>query len=143
MGLSDGNNRPFLGWAVSTSLSADAVIKAFWRAVGRRCPEAGLLFHSDRGIQYACKDFHKNLQQLKFVQSMSRKGNCWDNAVAESFFRTLKAEWYYGNRLVDIVHAERELFEYIEKDYNGTRLHSYLGYVSPVQFEALPRVKCA
>ena len=139
----DLHSRMVVGWAVSTSLGHEAVVKALWRAVGRRSPAAGLMFHSDRGVQYACKGFRGVLQQMQFVQSMSRKGNCWDNAVAESFFRTLKTEWYYGNRLVDIGHVERELFEYIEQFYNGQRLHATLGYISPVQFEALPRVKCA
>jgi putative transposase len=128
---------------VSTSLSHEAVLKALWRAVGKRRPLSGLMIHSDRGVQYACEGFRSSLTQLQFVQSMSRKGNCWDNAVAESFFRTLKTEWYYGMRLLDINHARRELFEYIERFYNGRRLHASLEYVSPQAFEAKGAVKCA
>lgn len=136
-------SRMVVGWAVSSSLSHDAVLMALWRAVGRRRPGKGLLFHSDRGVQYACKEFRKALDELKFRQSMSRKCNCWDNAVAESFFRSLKTEWYYGTKLIDVHHVERELFEYIERYYNCQRLHATLGYVSPKQFEAVAINKCA
>jgi putative transposase len=136
-------SRMVVGWAVSSSLSREAVLKAFWRAVGRRCPGPGLLFHSDRGSQYASEEFRKALEQMKFVQSMSRKGNCWDNAVSESFFRTLKTEWYYDARLVNREHAERELFRYIERYYNNQRLHATLGYLTPAEFEAIHLSKCA
>ena len=136
-------SRTVVGWAVSRSLSHEAVVRALWRAVGRRRPGPGLMIHSDRGVQFACKAFRDVLDQLGFIQSMSRKGDCWDNAVAESFFRTLKTEWYYGNRLLNLAHAEKELFEYIERFYNGQRLHATLGYLSPMQFEALAKVKCA
>ena len=136
-------SRIVVGWAVSSSLSHEAVLEALWRAVGRRRPQDGLLFHSDRGVQYACKEFRKALNNFKFRQSMSRKGNCWDNAVAESFFRSLKTEWYYGTKLLDVNHVRRELFEYIERYYNGQRLHATLGYVSPIQFEAVAINKCA
>jgi putative transposase len=136
-------SRMVVGWSLSTSLSHESVLRALWRAVGRRGPAPGLLIHSDRGVQYACAAFRAALAQLGFVQSMSRKGNCWDNAVAESFFRTLKTEWLYHADLFDIVHAEKELFEYIEQFYNGQRLHASLGYLSPVAFEAQRKVKCA
>ena len=136
-------SRMVVGWTISSSLSHEAVLKALWRAVGRRRPGPGVLFHSDRGIQFACKNFRNALAQMKFIQSMSRKGDCWDNAVAESFFRTLKTEWYYGNRLMNVRHAEEELFEYIELFYNGQRLHATLGYLPPVQFETKLNEKCA
>jgi len=136
-------SRMVVGWAVSTSLGHEPVLKALWRAVGRRRPHEGLLFHSDRGVQYACNNFRKAIGSFGFIQSMSRKGNCWDNAVAESFFRTLKTEWYYDNKLIDVHHAERELFEYIERYYNCHRLHATLGYVSPMQFEVQSLKKCA
>jgi len=136
-------SRMVVGWTVSTSLHHGPVLKALWRAAGRRRPGAGLLFHSDRGVQYACHEFRKALKDFQFLQSMSRKGNCWDNAVAESFFRTLKTEWYYGNKLLNVHHAERELFEYIERDYNSHRLHATLGYVSPLQFEEMKIAVCA
>jgi putative transposase len=132
-----------VGWAISSSLSHEAVLRALWRAVGRRRPAKGLIFHSDRGIQYACSNFRAALKQMGFIQSMSRKGNCWDNAVAESFFRTLKTEWYYGNALVDNIHAEHELFEYIERFYNCQRFHATIGYVTPLHFESCLKVKCA
>lgn len=136
-------SRLVVGWAVSTSLSHEAPLKALWRAVGRRRPAAGLLFHSDRGVQYACGPFREALQNFKFTQSMSRKGNCWDNAVAESFFRTLKTEWYFGNKLINVNHAERELFEYIERYYNCQRRHATLEYVSPMIFEATKKLNVA
>lgn len=136
-------SRMVVGWSLSTTLSHEAVLHALWRAVGKRRPAPRLMIHSDRGVQYACAAFRHCLEQLLFVQSMGRKGNCWDNAVAESFFRTLKTEWYYHTRLLDINHAQRELFEYIERFYNGRRLHATLGYVSPQTFEAQRVVKCA
>jgi putative transposase len=136
-------SRMVVGWSISSSLSHEACVRALWRAIGRRRPQPGLMVHSDRGVQFACEGFRKVLKQMEFKQSMSRKGNCWDNAVAESFFRTLKTEWYYGNVLVNRAHAEQELFEYIERFYNGRRLHATLGYVSPMEFEAVSRVKCA
>ena len=136
-------SRMVVGWSVSTSLGHESVLRALWRAVGRRGPVAGLMIHSDRGVQYACAAFRAALQQQGFIQSMSRKGNCWDNAVAESFFRTLKTEWLYHTDLIDIVHAEQELFEYIEQFYNGQRLHASLGYLTPVAFEAQSKRMCA
>lgn len=136
-------SRMVVGWAVSSSLSHDAVVRALWRAVGRRRPPMGLMVHTDRGIQFACGAFRAVLEQLKFTQSMSRRGNCWDNAVAESFFKTLKTEWYYGNVLKSISHAEEELFEYIERFYNNQRLHATLGYVSPMEFEIMNVAKVA
>jgi transposase InsO family protein len=136
-------SRMVVGWAVSSSLSHEAVVRALWRAVGRRQPGAGLMIHTDRGIQFACEGFRAVLKQRAFIQSMSRKGDCWDNAVAESFFRTLKTEWYYGNSLRNLSHAESELFKYIERFYNGQRLHATLGYVSPMEFEALKVAKVA
>lgn len=136
-------SRLVVGWSVSTSLSHESVLRALWRAVGRRGPVAGLMIHSDCGVQYACAAFRAALQQQGFIQSMSRKGDCWDNAVAESFFRTLKTEWLYHADVIDIVHAEQELFEYIEQFYNGQRLHASLGYLTPIAFEAQSKVMCA
>jgi putative transposase len=136
-------SRMVVGWSVSTCLGHQSVLQALWRAVGRRGPLRGLLIHSDRGVQYACGGFRAALEQHGFIQSMSRKGNCWDNAVAESFFKTLKTEWYYHTRLLDIDHAEQELFEYIEQFYNGQRQHASLGYLSPVAFETQKLRMCA
>ncbi len=83
------------------------------------------MIHSDRGIQYCCDGFRKAVDAHQFVQSMSRKADCWDNAVSESFFKTLKTEWLYHVDLIDLDHAERELFEYIEMFYNNQRLHAW------------------
>lgn len=130
-------SRLVVGWSVSTSLSHEMVLQALQRAVWRRRPGKGLLIHSDRGIQYACKEFRKFVREAGFVQSMSRKGNCWDNAVAESFFRTLKTELIYHVDLDNLTETERELFEYLESFYNGQRLHATLGYMSPMEYETV------
>ena len=106
-------------------------------------PQPGLMIHSDRGIQYCCDRFRKAVDAHQFVQSMSKKADCWDNAVSESFFKTLKTEWLYHVDLTDLDHAERELFEYIEMFYNNQRLHAYLDYVSPALFEQLSLQKAA
>jgi transposase InsO family protein len=136
-------SRMVVGWAVSSDLSAEGVLEALRRAVWRRKPGKGVLIHSDRGVQYCCGAFKEAVQYYGFVQSMSRKGNCWDNAVAESFWRTLKTELIYRIDLVDKKHAECVLFDYIEMFYNRKRLRSTLGYVSPAEFEALNIKKCA
>lgn len=135
-------SRMVVGWCVSTSLSHEGVLQALYRAIWRRSLSAGVMIHSDRGVQYCCEAFRKVLATHKFVQSMSRKGNCWDNAVAESFFGTLKNEWLSGIDLHDRDHAERELFKYIEQYYNGQRIHTTLG-MSPLMFESKKKVKCA
>jgi transposase InsO family protein len=135
-------SRMVVGWCVSTSLSHEGVLEALYRAIWRRRPPAGLMIHSDRGVQYCCEGFRKALAMHHFVQSMSRKGNCWDNAVAESFFGTLKSEWLPEVDLYDRDHAETELFKYIEQYYNGQRIHTTLG-MSPVMFENKKLIKCA
>lgn len=136
-------SRMVVGWAVSPSLRHPMVVAAFEQAMGRRRPPRGLLVHSDRGSQYACQAFTNRLAAHGCVQSMSRKGNCWDNAVAESFFRTLKTELTHHCNLQDVAHAQRALFTYIERDYNRHRLHATLGYRSPMDFEQLNMPKCA
>ena len=135
-------SRLVAGWCVSTSLSHEGVLTALQRAYWRRTLPAGCLIHSDRGVQYCCEAFRTAIAQLHLVQSMSRKGDCWDNAVAESFFATLKTEWLPGITLVDRVHAERELFEYIEHVYNGQRIHTAVG-MPPLMFESAWLRKCA
>jgi putative transposase len=135
-------SRMVVGWCVSTSLSHEGVMQALYRAIWRRGLSARVMIHSDRGVQYCCDAFRKVLAMHKFVQSMSRKGNCWDNAVAESFFGTLKSEWLSEIDLYDRDHAERELFKYIEQYYNGQRIHTTLG-MPPVMFENKKMVKCA
>jgi putative transposase len=111
------------------------VLAALRGAVGRRGVNAGLVHHSDRGSQYASGDYQDALHDLGVVCSMSRKGNCWDNAVAESFFATLKTELVYTRRFETRAEARDAIFEFVEVFYNRRRRHSTLGYVSPVEFE--------
>jgi transposase InsO family protein len=128
-------SRMVVGWSLSSSLSAETVLAALSRAVRNRRPGAGLIIHSDRGVQYACSDFRKILEKHHFVQSMSRKGDCWDNAVAESFFGIIKSELIYHKRFKGPQDTLRAIFEYIEIYYNRKRKHSTLGYKTPAQFE--------
>ena len=128
-------SRPVVGWALSSSLDPTLVLTARPRAVALRRPPRGLIIHSDRGVQYACSSFVEGVSQRGFVQSMSRKGDCWDNAVAESFFHLLKTELTCHCRWLNYQAAYRSLFEYIEIFYNRERSHSTLYYVSPDQFE--------
>ena len=128
-------SRMVVGWALSSSLSTQMVLSALYRAIGNRRPGAGLIIHSDRGVQYASEAFRGVLKENHFVQSMSRKGNCWDNAVAESFFGILKSELVHHERFTGHQDTLRALFEYIEIDYNRKRKHSTLGYQTPAQFE--------
>lgn len=106
-------------------------------AVKTRPVNCPLIFHSDRGIQYSCNDFKQQLEGLPVRQSMSRKGNCWDNAVAESFFKTMKTELVYHVEFQTRKQAKTALFEYIEIWYNRERRHSSLGYLTPAEFEIL------
>jgi len=128
-------SRQVVGWAMSDRLTSGFVVKALYQAIGRRHPASGCIFHSDRGIQYASTDFRDVLRAYGFIQSMSRKGNCYDNAVAESFFHTLKTEHVYDYRYETRAEARQSIFEYIEMFYNRQRRHSALGYRSPVLFE--------
>ena len=129
-------SRAVVGWSMSERINRQLVMEALKMAQGRRRITAGLLLHSDRGSQYTSDDFQKELVRLGIVSSMSRKGNCWDNAVAESFFATLKRELEGCDAGFESrQHARRELFEYIEIFYNRERRHSTLGYLSPAEFE--------
>lgn len=128
-------SRIVVGWDLSASLDRHSMIYAFKKALLRRRPGQGLLVHSDRGVQYASADFRKLLQKTEFVQSMSRKGDCWDNAVAESFFHTLKTQFLYHHRFTNRSEAEQALFRYIEIYYNRRRRHSTNGYKSPALYE--------
>jgi putative transposase len=136
-------SRIVVGWAVSRSLSQEMVLEAFGKAFWRRKPGKGLTVHSDQGVQYACDEFRKTLKKHGFIQSMSRKGDCWDNAVAESFFKTVKTEWAYHVDFQDIHHVKREAFEYLEIFYNRERLHATLAYQSPAEYEENEYKKCA
>jgi len=133
----DLGDRKIIGWALSSSMQAiETVIPAFKMAQKNRSITRDLLFHSDRGVQYACNEFRDLLDKNTLItRSMSRKGNCWDNAVAESFFKTLKAECVYQNKFETKQQAALAIFEYIEIWYNRKRLHSALGYMSPDAFE--------
>jgi len=128
-------SRQVVGWGMSDRLTAEFVIRALSQAIGGRRPLSGLIVHSDRGIQYACAAFKAVLSQYGFRQSMSRKGDCYDNALAESFFHTLKTEHVYFHRYTTRAEARQSIFEYIEMFYNRVRRHSSLGYRSPVCFE--------
>ena len=128
-------SRQVVGWAMSDKLTANFVIKALYQAIGWRNPVRGCIFHSDRGIQYASAEFRNVLNSHGFIQSMSRKGNCYDNAVAESFFHTLKTEHVYDYRYETRAEPVRSVFEYIEVFYNRQRRHSAIGYRSPISFE--------
>jgi len=129
-------DRKVVGWSFSNSMEASATtIPAFRMAVKNRNATGSLMFHSDRGIQYCCHDFRKLLRDNNIVQSMSRKGNCWDNAVSESFFKSLKSERVYNNSYSTRKLAELDIFEYIEVWYNRKRRHSTLGYLTPLEIE--------
>jgi len=128
-------SRRVVGFAMSDRIDRALVLQALKLAAGRRVPNAGLTHHSDRGSQYASSDYRKALGDLDIVCSMSRKGNCWDNAVAESFFATLKTELVYRRRFVARVEAREAIFDFIETFYNSHRRHSTLGYLSPMEFE--------
>ncbi len=133
-------SRNVVGWAMSDRLTADFVIRASRQAVGRRMPAPDCIFHSDRGVQYACGSFREVIKQHGFRQSMSRKGDCYDNALAESFFHTLKTEHVHLHRYATRAEARQSIFEYIEMFYNRQRRHSALGYRSPVEFEKLAMI---
>ena len=124
-----------VGWDLSDSLERHSTIRALKKAILKRHPDEGLLVHSDRGVQYASSDFRKILSKRGFVQSMSRKGNCWDNAVAESFFHSLKTQLVHHVRYRNQEEAERSLFNYIEVYYNRQRKHSTNGYKAPALYE--------
>lgn len=129
-------SRKVVGWALSERIDRHLVIQALARAIARRKPAPGLLVHSDRGSQYASHDYQTLLADHKLVGSMSRKAECWDNAVAESFFGTFKRELIYHQTYTTREDARQEIFEYIEVFYNRKRLHSTLGYMDPTTFEA-------
>ena len=127
-------NREVVGWSIKPRMTADIVMDALTMAWFRRQPAPGLMHHSDRGSQYASHAFQARLQEYGMVCSMSRKGNCWDNAPTESFFNSLKNERVHGTRYDTRAAAKADLFDYIESFYNRKRQHSTLGYVSPVKF---------
>jgi transposase InsO family protein len=127
-------NREVIGWSFDENMETSLLIKAFKNAVNNCKPLKECIFHSDRGVQYASDEFRSILEKYNMKQSMSRKGNCWDNAVAESFFKTIKAERVYHVKYQTKDEARSNLFQYIEVFYNRKRIHSFLNFTSPVDF---------
>jgi transposase InsO family protein len=128
-------SRRVIGWTTDSRLGAGLVIRALNKAWQARKPKAGALLHSDRGCQYTSAEYMELAKYYKFRQSMSGAGNCYDNAVMESFFHTLKTEWVSWCRYRTRAEAASSIFDYIETFYNRERRHSTLGYLSPVQYE--------
>ncbi len=135
-------SRQVVGWAMDKHMTVELVLDALKMAYWRRKPSPGLIHHSDRGIQYACDRYQRQLEQFHMIPSMSRKGDCWDNAPTERFFRSLKHEHLLSCRLATREAAKRETLEYITF-YNAYRLHSTLGYLSPMEFERTKLLKAA
>ncbi len=131
----DLHSRRIVGWLMNKCISRHLVMDGLTMAIWRRKPSSGLVFHSDRGSQYCSYDFQKVLKKHRILSSMSRKGNCWDNAVAESFFGSLKVKQVFGTQYPSRSAARQEIVEYIEMFYNSGRRHSSLGYMSPMEFE--------
>jgi len=130
-------SRRIVGWSMSERMKTDLVSQALKSAYGLRKPEAGLIMHTDRGSQYASADHRRLIQDYQMVQSMSRRGNCWDNAPMESFFKTLKVERVHRSRYPSRAHAKLDIVNWIEGFYNRKRIHSSIGYQTPVGIESL------
>lgn len=128
-------SRKVVGWAMDATMERTLVMSALRMALRQRAPGAGLMHHSDRGSQYASGDYRTALRDAHITCSMSRKGDCWDNAVAESFFATLKKELVHVVKFKTRSEAKTKIFEYIEVFYNRKRLHSAIGYKTPNAFE--------
>lgn len=137
--LIDLYSRKVVGWALDDHLRSELCLEALRRALALRQPAAGLVHHTDRGSQYASAEYVAALKQAGMVQSMSRKGNCWDNAVVESFFGTLEQELGTKARWTSPAHARADVGAWIHSFYNDCRLHSTIGFHSPVEYEALHR----
>lgn len=135
-GVMDLFSRRIVGWSMADHMETELVSDALKMALARRCPGEGLLHHSDRGSQYASDDYMHLLQNNGITASMSRRGDCWDNAVMESFWSTFKCELVHQAHYQTREQARASIFEYIEVFYNRNRMHSSLGYVSPEAFEA-------
>jgi putative transposase len=128
-------SRKVVGWALDSHLKTSLALEALRMAYWRRKPAKGLIHHSDRGSQYAAHDYQLQLKAFGMIPSMSRKGDCYDNAVAESFFHTLKNDQFGDQIYSTRLEARQAVIDYIEMFYNSHRLHSFLGYVSPNDFE--------
>ncbi len=130
-------SRKVVGWSMSSRMKASLVCDALLMAIGQRTPEKGLIVHSDQGVQYASDKYRKLLNRHGLIGSMSKKGCCWDNAVAESFFGSLKQERVHWNNYDTRYDAQQDILSYITMWYNPYRLHSYLEYCSPSYFETM------
>lgn len=142
--IMDLYDRKIIGWSLSTTMTTQDTIMIAWRmAILNRPINQTLIFHSDRGVQYASNVFSERLKNQSIIQSMSRKGNCWDNAVAENFFKILKSELVKHATFPSVHQAKIDLFEFIEIWYNRKRIHSSLGYKTPEEFGTINYSKCA
>ena len=130
-------SRAVVGWAMDKHMKTELTLRALSMAIGQRRPEEGLIFHSDRGVQYASTDYQEALKKHGIIPSMSRKGDCWDNAVTESFFGKLKTGRVYRRIYRTRNEAIQDVFKYIEIWYNRLRRHSFVGNISPMDFEKL------
>lgn len=128
-------SRYVISWKLDTRLRKEIVCQAMSKSIQSRKPEPELIFHSDRGVQYASNEVRELLENNHITQSMSRKGNCYDNAITETFFHTLKTELVYQRQYKTRQEAELSIFEYIEVFYNRQRLHSSINYMSPIEYE--------
>jgi len=135
-GVLDLFSRRLIGWAMGSSLATALPLAALLMAVRQRNPPPGLLHHSDRGVQYASKDYRSCLEANRFIASMSRKANCYDNATMEAFWSTLKNELIYRRHFTTRAEATSAIFDYIETFYNRRRIHSSLGYQTPLDYES-------
>jgi putative transposase len=133
-GIKDLWNREIVGYAMSQRMTQELVGRALFRAVALRRPQAGLMHHPDRGSQYCSNNYQKLLKQFGFIPSMSRKGNCYDNAPMESFFGTLKRELVHHRKYQTRLEAIADIIEYIEIFYNRQRRHASLGNISPAAY---------
>lgn len=134
-------SRRVVGWATSATNDRFLALDALHDAIMKRCPGAGLVQHSDRGSPYASDDYRAELARFCIIASMSRKGDCWDNAVAESFFSTLKTELVGEHIYTSLDAATAAIGDYIDNFYNTRRRHSHLGYVSPIEFELMSQIQ--
>lgn len=141
--IMDLYSRQIIGWAVDETMTTELVMDAFNMAVARRQVRPGMILHSDRGVQYRAGEYQQALLDHEIAPSMSRKGNCWDNAAMESFFSRLKVELIYAEPFKTAQEVYRGVFEYIEVFYNRVRRHSSIGYMSPVDYEANYYAQCA
>jgi transposase InsO family protein len=140
--IMDLHSRKIVGWAMDKRMKKDLALNALSMAYWQRKPDKGLLHHSDRGSQYACHEYRRQLETYAMTASMSRKGNCWDNAPTERFFRSLKSERLTACRFITRNDAKNEILDYITY-YNSIRLHSTLGYLSPMEYEKEQYLKAA